>query len=70
MDEQQSAAFVFASAVAAMCELEAMKVANRQRESQGLAPVYGEEAFNELIIKHGIGCNDVRFLFSEVNHYR
>ena len=30
------------------CELEAMLLANRQRELAGAAPAYGEDAFRQL----------------------
>lgn len=43
---------------AAMIELEAMKVANVERESQGLSPAYGEEQFRDLLSMYGLGYNE------------
>lgn len=48
MNKQQSAALVFATAVEMLCELEAMRVANMERERRGESLAYSEEAFNDL----------------------
>ena len=37
------------SAASLMAEVEAMKAANKEREHQGQAPAYGEEAFRNAI---------------------
>jgi hypothetical protein len=34
-----------------MAEIEAMKAANAEREREGLAPAYGEDAFRKAMIQ-------------------
>ncbi len=43
---------------AALIELESMKAANIQRQSQGLSPAYGEEQFRELLSIYSLGYNE------------
>ena len=52
-------AYIFSQSVSAMIELEGMKAANIERERQGLAPAYGEEAFRKLSSDFCISHNDV-----------
>lgn len=54
-----NAAYVNSQVMAANCEMEAMKAANRSREDAGLAQAYGEEHFTNLISLYGLGHNDV-----------
>lgn len=69
MDKQQTAAFIFSQSVACLCELEAMKAANREREFQGLAPAYGEDQFRGLFDRFTIDYNDVLGYFNRANYY-
>lgn len=57
MNEQQAAAFVMAQTACMLVEMEAMKVANQEREMRGLSLAYNEGAFQELIEKYGVHHN-------------
>ena len=63
MTEEQKAAYVYAQAVSALSEIEAMKAANMIRESQGKALAYGEEAFADIPNRYGIHHNATISLF-------
>lgn len=59
MTKIQVAAFVMAQATACQCELQAMLIANKERENQGYAPAYGVDAFLELPERFGLHHNVV-----------
>jgi hypothetical protein len=59
MNENERAAYIQSQVACALIEMEAMKAANWMREMQGHTIAYGEEAFNNLVVKYGIGHNDV-----------
>lgn len=59
MTKSQAAAYVFAQAVCALSDIEAMKAANAERAGQGLAQAYGEEAFADIANRYGIHHNAV-----------
>ena len=42
----------------AMIELEAMKEANKQREIEGLAPVFSKEEFMKILEVYDLGYNN------------
>ena len=65
MTPEQRAAYINAQAAGMLAELEAMKAANVEQESQGLALAYGEEAFFGLIDKWCVGHNAVISFFAE-----
>jgi len=65
MTPEQSAAYVFAEAVSALSELEAMKAANQEREMQGYSPAYGEEDFRALQDRFVISHNGVMNVFNQ-----
>jgi hypothetical protein len=58
MDEIK-AARINASCATAMIRAMGMQAENQQRERQGLALAYDEEAFIRVINEEGIGWNDV-----------
>lgn len=57
--ENGNAAFVFSQTACALIEMEAMKAANAERESQGYSLAYDEEAFLALIDRYAIHHNAV-----------
>jgi len=57
MTDEQKAAYINSQVVCARIEMEAMKMANKEKLTPGLA--YGEKAFRNLIAKYQIGHNDV-----------
>lgn len=59
MTVRQRCAYVTSQAVAMQVELEAMKAANTERESEGLALAYDEKAFMDLITRYGMDHNTV-----------
>jgi len=63
MTDEQKAAYVMAQSVAAMCELEAMKAANAERESNRQAQAYDETYFRAVIDEFNISHNAVLELF-------
>lgn len=50
---------VIENVVAALIELEGMKAENAVRASKGESPAYGEDAFNNLLKRSGIGFNNL-----------
>ena len=52
-------AAVFASAVACLARIEAMKAANRYRERRGFADAYAEDAFAALEERYCLGANQI-----------
>lgn len=65
---EQAAAYVMAQAVAALIQLESMKVANAERERNGFAPAYDEAAFASLEVHYCIGHNAVMETFAKANN--
>jgi hypothetical protein len=63
MTNSQAASYIFAQAVAAQAEIEAMKAANAHREMQGYSQAYGEDAFAAVVDKYGISHNAVLTTF-------
>lgn len=63
MTTEQQAAFVMAKAACAMAEIAAMQAANQHRLSLGMSIAYDEDAFNAVILRNGIGHNDVLGMF-------
>ena len=63
MTDAQKAAKVFAQAVAALAEIEAMRVANHEREANGEAYAYDEAAFREVPERYGIDHNAIMATF-------
>jgi hypothetical protein len=57
MTAEQAIAFVQAQTACMLVEMEAMKAANRERDTQGKALAYGEDAFMALIDKWGVHHN-------------
>ena len=57
--DEQKAAYIHSQVACAMIEMFAMKAANHEREQQGYAHAYGEDAFMELIDRYGISHNAV-----------
>jgi hypothetical protein len=66
MTPEQKAAYVQAQTAAMLCELESMKVANRERERRGEAYAYGEGEFFDLPAKYGVTHNQVVSFFTGV----
>lgn len=57
MNPYQEAAFLMSQTACMLVEMEAMKVANVEREQRGLSPAYNEGHFQELIEKYGAHHN-------------
>jgi hypothetical protein len=55
--EAKSLVFQLGGMVEALIEMQGMIAANKERESQGYALAYSEEAFMELIKRQGLGHN-------------
>lgn len=68
MNKEQKAAYVYSQSVAAMCELEAMKVNNKLAEPYDHidTPHYPED-FEKIAEKYGISHNQVVELFQEAD---
>lgn len=63
MTPEQQAAFIMAKAACAMAEIAGMQAENAHRERNGMSGAYGEEAFEGVIVRNGIGHNDVISFF-------
>lgn len=61
MIDEQKAAYINSQVVCARIEMEAMKAANKEKLTPGLA--YGEKDFRMLISNYLIGHNDVLNIF-------
>lgn len=59
MDDEKTAAFVISQSVCAMITAMGMQAENQAQKILGMSPVYGEGAFQQVILNHGIGHNDV-----------
>ena len=57
MTPEQKAAYVQGMSVSALADIEAMKIANAERDSRGEAPAYNEEAFAAIPQKYGLYHN-------------
>lgn len=66
MGEHQRIAFLFAQSVAAMIEALGMQAENDRSKVMGETPMYGEDAFNNLINDYQLGANTAqKFLIGE-----
>ena len=65
MIPEQRVAYVAAQTAAALIEMEAMKAANKERETHGYALAWDEGAFLSLITKYGLGENTIIKLFQD-----
>lgn len=63
MTREQKVAYVFAQSVCALAEIEGMKALNKEREAQGAALAYSDDAFLKVPDKYGIHHNAVIGLF-------
>lgn len=63
MTDEQKAAYVFAQAIAAQIEMQAMLAANEDRARRGEAQAYNEAAFLALSEKYGLYHNHLMTLF-------
>lgn len=63
MTDEQKAAYVFAQSVCALCALEEVKAANRQRQSVGYADAYGDDVIANIPKEFCITHNAVIGLF-------
>lgn len=63
MTDEQKAAYVIAQAAAAFAETCGMLAENQKRLNDNEALAYPESAFQEVILRYGIGHNDVIGLF-------
>lgn len=65
MNDEQKVAYVYAQAVCAQIELQAMLAENQSRAIRGLAQAWGEEQLLELQDKYCISHNAVLGLFQQ-----
>ncbi len=63
MDEQQSAAYVFAMAIGGLIEALGMQAANQERLSNCQAIAYDEAAFQKVVDERGLHHNSVLTIF-------
>lgn len=63
MTSEQQAAFIMAKAACAMAEIAGMQAENQHRLSLGQSIAHGEENFEAVIMRNGIGHNDVISFF-------
>ena len=66
MTEEQKAAYVFAQSVAALAEIIGMLAATQVRTYKGLAPVYNENAFRDVVDKYGLDHNTLISFFQSM----
>lgn len=59
MSEQERCAYIISQAAALTATVLGMAAENQAREHRGEFPAYGEEAFMEQVLIHGLGCNSV-----------
>ncbi len=59
MNEEQRIAYLNSQIACALIEMNGMVAENQWRASNGNSPCYGEEQFQKLIDKYGLGHNDV-----------
>lgn len=65
MTPEQKAAFVNAQSVAATAEICGMIALNKERERNGYALAYGEDAFAAVPEKYGLGYNQLCDFFRD-----
>jgi hypothetical protein len=65
MTPEQKASYIFAQAVCAMVEIEAMKAENKYREMRQETIAYDEHSFMAVIEEHGIHHNAILKFFQE-----
>jgi hypothetical protein len=63
MTPEQQAAFIMAQSACAMAEIAGMQAENQHRAANGDPLMYREDAFNAVILRNGIGHNDVLGFF-------
>ena len=63
MTPEQQAAYINAQTAAALIEMQSMIAKNKERETNGSALAYGEEAFLELIERYGLHHNAILTTF-------
>lgn len=63
MTEEQKAAYVIGMAAMVMARVAGMQAENAQRAASGLAPAYGEAAFEQLIEEAGCHHNGIMGMF-------
>jgi hypothetical protein len=63
MTSEQQAAFIMAKAACAMAEIAGMQADNQHRLSLGQSICYDGEAFEGVILRNGIGHNDILSFF-------
>ena len=59
MSPEEKRTYMDSQIACALIEMESMKAMNYERDAQGLAQAYNEEAFLDLIEKYGIHHNAV-----------
>jgi hypothetical protein len=64
MTPEQQAAYVIAMSACVMAETAAMQAENQHRANRGEAVAYAEQAFMDLIEKHGIHHHAVIGMFT------
>lgn len=63
MNSEQQVAFIMAATVSAMAEIAGMQAENQRRQLFSDVPKYGEDDFQAVILRNGIGHNDVLSFF-------
>jgi hypothetical protein len=63
MTDEQKAAYIYAQAVCAMAEIEAMKAENAFRQMRGESMAYNDESFLAVPEKYALHHNAVVSLF-------
>jgi len=61
MTDEQKAAYIYSQSICAQIEMEAMKVANIEKQTPGVK--YGESDFRAIVDRFVIGHNDVLGIF-------
>lgn len=65
MTKDEAVAYINAQTVCALAAIEGMKVTNAEREANGYAHAYDEEAFAQVPVTYGIHHNAVIQLFMD-----
>jgi hypothetical protein len=65
MTPEQKASYIFAQAICAMVQCEAMKALNKYREMRQETIAYDENSFMALIEEYGIHHNAILMFFQE-----
>lgn len=64
---EQAAAFVNAQSVAALADIEGMKIVNADYAAFGHPPCYHQSDFEAITDKYGLGYNTIMQLFNDAN---